>query len=426
MSKPPPGETTAPRPPGERYELCWPGKSAARQLALSPSPAALIPCLEASRDRGATGNVFVQGDNLEALKLLRPAYGGLVKMIYIDPPYNTGNRFIYPDRFQDGVDPHTGWLNLMYPRLMLGRELLADDGVIFVSIDDHEVHNLRYLLDEVFGASHFLAHIIWQHSLQPKGYRGIYSVHHNHLLSYRRSQAHTVRSLARTAEDNKAYANPDNDPRGAWRFGDVRNALLRPNLRYEITTPSGLVISPPANGWRWSRETLDKKIATGEIVFSKDEARIIRKIYLANQRGRTAQTIWFGKQVGTTRDGARELKALFDGKVPFDTVKPLALVDRMMRVAGVGDGDIVLDYFAGACTTAHAVMRAGAGRFIAVQLPEPVVGQTPHGKAALSLGLLDIAAVGLERIHRAARALEQQGRKGLDTGVEVFRVGGGL
>ena len=413
-------------PDNQAYGLTWPGKEAARELADAPARAALRPDPGASINPDTTRNTFISGDSLEALKLLRLDPSVRPKMIYIDPPYNTGKAFIYRDRFREGRDAHAGWLNLMFPRLLLARELLADDGVIFVSIDDHEVHNLRCLLDEVFGASHFLAHIIWQHSLQPKGYRGIYSVHHNHLLSYRRSQAHTVRSLARTAEDNKAYANPDNDPRGAWRFGDVRNALLRPNLRYEITTPSGLVISPPANGWRWSRETLDKKIATGEIVFSKDEARIIRKIYLANQRGRTAQTIWFGKQVGTTRDGARELKALFDGKVPFDTVKPLALVDRMMRVAGVGDGDIVLDYFAGACTTAHAVMRAGAGRFIAVQLPEPVVGQTPHGKAALSLGLLDIAAVGLERIHRAARALEQQGRKGLDTGVEVFRVGGGL
>ena len=401
------------------YELTWPGKARARDLARTPATAALLPDRGASISWETTRNSFISGDNLEVLKLLQASVGPAVKMIYIDPPYNTGKAFIYPDR-------NPNWLNLMYPRLILGRELLADDGVLFVSIDDHEVHNLRYLLDEIFGSDNFLAHIIWQHSLQPKGYSGIYSVHHNHLLSYRKTEAHQVHPLERTTTDNKAYGNPDHDPRGDWRLGDVRNALLRPNLRFEITTPSGKTIEPPPNGWRWSQETLQKKISTGEIYFAADETRIIRKIYLSNQKGRTPQTIWFGKDVGTTRDGARELKALFDGEVPFDTVKPLALVERMLKVAGVGGDDIVLDFFAGSCTTAHAVMRAGVGRFIAVQLAEPVNAGTPRGKAALGLGLDDIAAVGLERIRRASRALaantEPAREEPRDTGVRVYRL----
>mgnify|MGYP002640931769 CR=1 FL=1 len=408
-----------PSPPGtlERYELTWPGKAGARDLALAPAVGSLRPDKQRSISWDSTHNTFIEGDNLAVLKLLKPSLGGAVKMIYIDPPYNTGKAFIYPDRYPN-------WLNLMYPRLMAGRELLADDGVIFVSIDDHEVHNLRCLLDELFGPENFLAHIIWQHSLQPKGYSGIYSVHHNHLLSYRKTGAHQVHSLERTTTDNKAYGNPDDDPRGDWRLGDVRNALLRPNLRFEITTPSGKTIQPPANGWRWSQETLQKKISTGEIYFAADETRIIRKIYLSNQKGRTPQTLWFGKDVGTTRDGARELKALFDGEVPFDTVKPLGLVERMLRVAGVGQDDLVLDFFAGSCTTAHGVMRAGVGRYIAVQLAEPVNAATPHGKAALGLGLGDIAAVGLERIRRASQALAQdseaKGTAPLDLGVKVY------
>jgi len=409
-------------PDKQAYGLTWPGKEAARALAGEPALASLRPDHGASIHLATTRNTFISGDSLGALKLLMQEHAGGVKMIYLDPPYNTGKAFIYNDRFREGRDAHAGWLNLMFPRLLLARDLLRDDGVIFVSIDDHEVHNLRCLLDEVFGADNFLAHIIWQHSVQPKGYQGIYSVHHNHLLTYRRTARHSVRSLARTAQDNRSYKNPDDDPKGPWRMGDVRNALLRPNLRYDIETPSGKRIPPPENGWRWSKETLAAKIATGEIYFSADERRIVRKIYLANQKGRTPETIWFGKDAGTTRDGARELKALFGGKVPFDTVKPVALVERMLRVAGVeGDDDLVLDFFAGSCTTAHAVMRAGVGRFCVVQPPEPVNGGTPHGKAALALGLEHVAAVGLERIRRAGAALEAEGGSApRDTGARVF------
>jgi adenine-specific DNA-methyltransferase len=399
-------------------------------------------------DWDTTKNLFIEGDNLEVLKLLQKSYHKKVKMIYIDPPYNTGNEFIYPDRFQDNLDTylrytgqvddegfkvstnsetggryHTNWLNMMYPRLKLARNLLRDDGVIFISIDDNEVANLRKICDEIFGEENFVAHIIWQHSVQPKGYNQIYSVHHNHILSYRKSESYQINSLERTEEDNKNYSNPDNDPKGRWRSGDVRNALFRPNLIFDIKTPSGKIIKPPENGWRWSKETIEKKIDTGEIVFSKDETRIIRKIYLANQEGRAPETIWFGKDVGVTREGAGELKDLFEDKTPFDTVKPTRLINRMLQIAGCDSNDIVLDFFAGSCSTAHAVFNYGRGHYIVVQLPQIVDESVPHGKIALQYGLITVAEIGKERIRRAGKKIREENPDyDGDLGFKVFKL----
>ncbi len=402
----------------EHYTLQWPGKSRAIDNALS-APLTRLEVTNADNSSpplASTPHVFIEGDNLEALKLLRPEYLRKVKMIYIDPPYNTGKKFIYPDNFcspdaagsrKSPSARHSDWLNMMYPRLLVARDILRPDGVFFVSIDDNEVHNLRIIMDEIFGPENFLAHIVWQHSVQPKGYAHTYSVHHNHILSYRKSDAHTISQLERSNEDNKAYSNPDNDPKGDWRHGDVRNSLFRQNLRYDITTPSGKRIAPPKNGWRWSQETLQGKIETGEIFFSQDEDKILRKIYLANQNGRTPETIWYGKDVGVSRDGAKELKSVFGGLLPFDTVKPMALIDRMMQVAGITENDLVLDFFAGSCTTAHAVVRSGRGRFIVVQSPEPVNASLPHGKAALSLHLKTIADIGKARVKYAMSSSER-------------------
>ncbi len=396
----------------EHYSLHWPGKSHALENAQSVPLGRLELTSEdkSSSSLPRTSHVFIEGDNLEALKLLRPDYLERVKMIYIDPPYNTGKKFIYPDNFcspdasgsrKSPSARHSDWLSMMYPRLLVARDLLRPDGVFFVSIDDNEVHNLRIIMDEIFGPENFLAHIIWQHSVQPKGYAHTYSIHHNHILSYRKSDVHIISQLERSNDDNKAYSNPDCDPKGDWRHGDVRNSLFRPNLRYDIQTPSGKSIAPPKNGWRWSRETVQGKIETGEIYFSHDETRILRKIYLVDQNGRTPETIWFGKDVGVSRDGAKELKSVFAGLLPFDTVKPMALIDRMMQVAGVVGDDLVLDFFAGSCTTAHAVLRSGRGCFIVVQSPEPVNASLPHGKAALSLHLETIADIGKARVKYA-------------------------
>lgn len=434
-------------PEQERYSFTWNGKSRARRIAQTPSMGTLRPRPEESVSWETTQNIFIEGDNLEVLKLLQKSYHRRVKMIYIDPPYNTGNEFIYPDRFADNLQTylrytgqvdgeglklsanaetagryHTNWLNMMYPRLRLARNLLREDGVLFVSIDDHEVHNLRHLLDELFGPENFIAQIIWQHSVQPKGYKGIHSVHHNYILSYRRSEAHEVQLLERTERDNKSYSNPDNDPRGRWRTGDVRNSRDRPNLKYEIQTPSGKTIEPPENGWRWSRETLESKMESGEIVFSADETRIIRKIYLADQEGRTPETIWFAKDAGATRDGARQLKDLFDGRVPFDTVKPLELVERMMQVAGVTGNDIVLDFFAGSGSTGHAILERGQGRFVLVQLPELVDDSLPHGKTARKLNLATVSEIALERLRRASAIQRRQSTENHDVGFKVFEL----
>jgi adenine-specific DNA-methyltransferase len=306
-------------------------------------------------------NFLLEGDNLAALKLLEKTHRGNIDLIFIDPPYNTRNGdFGYDDSRVDLTDTfrHSKWVSFMSERLLVARRLLKNDGVIFIAIDDNEQAALKLLCDQLFGEENFLASIIWQHSIQPKGYSGTFSVHHNYILCYQKTAQFVLNSLPRTDEDNKAYANPDNDPRGRWRSGDVRNALYRPNLIYDIISPSGNVIKPCANGWRWSKETVEEKIKSGEIIFSKDETRIIRKIYLDTLEGRTPETIWFGKDVGTTRSAMSEIKEIF-GSSAFGTPKPTSLIERTLRLISRTDAT-VLDFFAGSGTTGHAVMKLNA------------------------------------------------------------------
>ncbi|MFT4470854.1 site-specific DNA-methyltransferase [Arthrobacter sulfonylureivorans] len=423
----------------ERFGLFWPGKKRALRAAQEPTTATLKPDFENSKEWDTTRNVFIEGDNLEVLKILQKHYHAKIKLIYIDPPYNTGKDFVYPDNYKEGLDTylewtrqvneegkkvstnaetegryHSNWLNMMYPRLKLARNLLTDDGAIFVSIDDHEAANLRLLMDTVFGASNYVGEFVWQHSIQPKGYTNTVSLHHNTLFCYRRGAAFELHALERTAEHNVNYRNPDNDPRGPWRAGDVRNALYRPNLRYQLATPSGKAIDPPENGWRWSPETMQAKIDSGEVSFSADESKITRKIYLDTVEGRAVESIWFGREVGVTRDAARELKELFGGALPFDTPKPTKLIERMMQVVGVGGNDIVLDFFAGSGTTGHAVMAAnaadnGSRRFIQVQLPEPADENSDARKA----GFLDLAAVTRKRLDLAGEKISADPENGI-------------
>jgi adenine-specific DNA-methyltransferase len=433
----------------DHYNFTWHGKRQSGRLAQTSSTGTLRPAKDESVDWHNTENLFIEGDNLEVLKLLQKSYHRQVKMIYIDPPYNTGNDFIYEDDFKDGVKNylemtgqvdgdgkkvgtnsssagryHTNWLNMMYPRLKLARNLMRDDGVIFISIDDNEQDNLKKLCNEVFGEENFLANIIWQHSVQPKGYSGIYSVHHNHILSYRKTTKHTIESLERSEKDNKNYSNPDNDPKGKWRTGDVRNSGYRPNLIYPIQTPSGKIIDAPDNGWRWSKETLEQKIQSKEIIFSADETRITRKIYLTDQDGRTPETIWFSEDAGNTREGAKEIKSLFDDQMPFDTVKPTNLMQRMMQVSGLKNNDICLDFFAGSGSTAQALFQHNCNsKFILVQLPEPIDSSKPHGKIAVDLGFKTIADISKERIRRAGKKIKEESPdyKG-DLGFKVFKL----
>ena len=433
----------------ERFGLFWPGKKRALRAAQEPTTATLRPDFENSKDWDTTKNVFIEGDNLEVLKILQKHYHAKIKMIYIDPPYNTGKDFVYPDNYKEGLDTylewtrqvneegkklssnadtegryHSNWLNMMYPRLKLARNLLTEDGAIFVSIDENEDANLRLLMDTVFGASNFVGEFVWQHSVQPKGYTNTVSLHHNIILCYRRGEAFELHALERTAEHNVNYRNPDNDPRGPWRAGDVRNALYRPNLRYDLKTPSGKTIEPPANGWRWSRETMASKIATGEIVFDADETKITRKIYLDTVEGRAVESIWFSKEVGVTRDAAKELKNLFGGMLPFDTPKPIALIERMMQITGIGNDDLVLDFFAGSATTGHAVMAAnakdnGRRRHIQVQLPEPT-GET---SVAHKQGFATLSAVARKRLDLAGTKLsEELTAQGADFGYRSYQL----
>ena len=441
----------------ERFGMTWPGKRDCFKVIQEPSIGTLKPCRDESVNWDKTENLFIEGDNLEALKLLQKSYYGKIKMIYIDPPYNTGNEFIYPDKYSESLETyfaytgqvdaegrkfstnteadgrfHSKWLNMMYPRLFLARNLLRDDGVVFISIDDNEVKNLRALCDEVFGEDNFLANVIWQHSVQPKGYTDIFSVHHNHVLCYRKTDRFILKPIHRTEKDNKHYSNPDNDPNGDWRSGDVRNALYRPNLIYDIITPSGNVISPPPNGWRWSQETLNQKIASGEIIFNKDQSRIIRKIYLKNQSGRAPETIWFADDVGSTREAASSLKSLFDDVLPFDTAKPVRLIHRMCEISGLEPDDIVLDFFSGSATLAEALLTKGNFlhcRYILIQLPEHINTDKPHGKVAEQLRLLKVSDIGKERIRRVIKKIKKEqdgkldfGEPKQDLGFKVFKL----
>lgn len=311
-------------------------------------------------DKSKPVNLLIEGDNYHSLAVLNFTHREAIDLIYIDPPYNTGHKdFSYNDKIVDIEDPfrHSKWLSFMEKRLKLAKTLLKLGGVIFVSIDDNEQAPLKMLCDEIFGPENFLSTIIWQHSVQPKGYTDKFSVHHNYILCYQKSSLFQLNALERTAEHNKNYSNPDNDPRGMWRSGDVRNALYRPNLIFEIKTPSGKVIKPPKKGWRWSKETLAEKVKTGEIIFSKDESKIVHKIYLENLEGRAAETIWFGKDVGTTREAAQELKDFFNGEATFDTPKPVRLVQQIIKL-NKNHNAIVLDFFAGSGTTGQAVIEA--------------------------------------------------------------------
>jgi len=309
-------------------------------------------------------SVLIHGENTHALSLLAKRHLSQVGAVFADPPYNTGNDdFIYRDQYR-----HSSWLTMMGAALEGCWRLLSEKGTLWVTLDDNEAERLWLAAQQWFGEDSAYPRIAWQHSIQGKGYEGSISLHHNSVLCFARSTEAKIGLLEREERHNKAYSNPDNDPKGPWRSGDVRNSLFRPNLRYRIPTPSGHYIDPPANGWRWSWETMQRKISSGEVVFSPDETRIIRKIYLADQVGRVPESIWFGEEVGTTRSANTELKELF-GYVPFDTPKPTELIRRICVLSG---SHLILDPFAGSGSTGDAVIRlnredGGHRKFILIE-----------------------------------------------------------
>lgn len=308
------------------------------------------------------------GDVLEALTRvpeLREKYLGKVKCIYIDPPFNTAQTFA---NYEDNLE-HSVWLTMMRDRLVHLRKLLSDDGSIWVHLDDVENHRMRALMDEVFGSGNFVAEVMWKHTAQATNNTSLISNNHNTITVYARSKSQIPKlHLPREDWHNRAYRNPDGDPKGPWRSGDVRNPGYRPTLKYPLETPSGHIIEPPENGWRWSQETLQQKIASGEIIFSDDQTRIIRKIYLADQPGRTPEDVWLQDEVGGTREANSEIKTLFPGESPFSTPKPERLLERVIRLA-TKPGDIVLDVFAGSGTTAAVAQKMGR-RWVTCELVE--------------------------------------------------------
>lgn len=351
-----------------KLELTWIGKDEERpaiepRILIEDSALACGEVETAMLPNGKLwpGNMLIHGDNLLALRALEQDFAGQIKCIYIDPPYNTGHAF---DQYEDNLE-HSIWLSLIYERLVILHKLLSEDGSLWVTLDDCEAHYFKILCDEVFGRSNFVASTIWQHAVQSKGYPGKFSLHHNYTFCYRKSDKFVLNSLERTAKHNINYSNPDNDSNGPWRSGDVRNSLLRPNLMYDITTPSGNIIHHPEKGWRFSRETFEQELSIGKIKFSEDETSIIRKIYLKDQRGRVPETLWFAEEVGTTREANSEIKIL-DLPETFDTPKPERLIERVIQLATT-DGDIVLDSFLGSGTTAAVAHKMGR-RWIGVEL----------------------------------------------------------
>jgi adenine-specific DNA-methyltransferase len=412
----------------ERFLFTWAGRGDALDVLRTPSRATLVPAPAESVNFDATRNLFIEGDNLEVLKLLYKAYAGKVKLIYIDPPYNTGQDFVYPDDFADPLarylqltgqqdaegnrltsNPetsgryHSAWLSMMYPRLFLARQLLRDDGVIFVSIDDHEVHHLRVLMNEVFGEENFVAHIVWQKRYVSNVTAKYLSDMHDHILMYgRNAEVVKVNLLDRTEEQIADYKNPDNDPRGVWRAQDLSASKPYSAGAFSITTPAGLEVNPPPGRyWRCHREQYEEWLADNRIWFGKSgTGRPMLKAFLSEvQSGVTPNTWWSHDYAGHNKEATLEVKELFDGASPFDTAKPVKLLQRILEICS-GPQDIVLDFFGGSATTAQAVLErnradGGSRRFVLVQLPE----KTGNKK------LPTIAEIGKERIRRVIAKL---------------------
>ena len=425
----------------EKYRFEWKGKAECLRLAQKRSAGTLRPCPGESVDWEHTRNLYIEGDNLEVLKLLQTAYYRKVKMIYIDPPYNTGNDFVYADDFADPLaryrevtaqttksNPetmgrfHTNWLNMMYPRLRLAANLLRDDGVIFISIDDNEVDNLKKICNEVFGEENFIAQIVWQKRTSPDA-RRIISPGHEYILIYGKNlqtSGQVIKLLPFSDRDKAAYKNPDNDPRGPWISTDctAQAGHGTKNQFYTMVTPSGRVVElPDSLCWRFTQEKMQEEIAAGRIWFGADGNGVPRKkTYLSERAGRNLWTWWPNTEVGHTQSATQGLTKLLGGKV-FDFSKPVELIQRCLSISTSAD-DIILDFFSGSATTAHAVMQlnaedGGNRRFILVQLPEVCDEKSEAAKA----GYVNICEIGKERIRRAGASIGAG-----DTGFRVFKL----
>jgi len=379
-----------------RFGLVWERKEIEHEKAVNDDFIALDFDPALSCGEAPYRNLIIEGDNFDALRYLRMTHAGKIKCIYIDPPYNTGNRdFIYNDRFVDKEDAyrHSKWLEFMYRRLQLARELLAEDGVIFVSIDDNEVFNLAPLMNQVFGERNFIATVIWQKVFSPKNTAMHFSDDHEYVLVYAITRdVWRPNAIPRSAAQDKAYKNPDNDPRGVWTSGDCSARNFYSEGTYSITSPSGRIIAgpPPGNYWRFSKKRFDELNEDGRIWWGKDGNGVPRlKRFLSEvKQGVVPQTLWKYEEVGHTQDAKKEVQEVMqfeDAASVFSTPKPIRLIERILRIATKPD-DIVLDFFAGSGTTAHAVMKlnaedGGNRRFILVSSTEAQISPSPSATA---------------------------------------------
>lgn len=431
----------------ERYQFTWPEKKKSVLLANAPIAKTLRPCREESVGKDGTPggvdseNLYIEGDNLEVLKLLQETYLGKIKMIYIDPPYNTGNDFVYEDDFAQNTEEymansgqfdeygnrlvpntesngrfHTDWLNMIYPRLRLAKDLLTDDGVIFISIDENEIENLKKVCDDTFGEKNFVASVIWERAFAPKNDAKYFSDSHDYIVIYAKNLIDfQIGKLPRTEEANSRYKNPDNDPRGPWASDNMTVKTYSANYDYEITTPNGTIMKP-ADGrcWFTSKERMNKLIEDGRVWFGEDGGNMPRlKRYLADvQQGMTPTTIWKHEDVGHNQEGRQELKKLFDDKGYFDGPKPVRLIERALLIGNLNSDSLILDFFSGSATTAHAVMKYNAEKgtnckFIMVQVPE----ETDKKSEAYKSGYKTICEIGKERIRRAGAKIREENEK---------------
>lgn len=438
----------------EMYQFTWPGKQEARREAARPITDTLRPCPEESVDWDTTQNLYIEGDNLAVLKLLQKGYMGKVKMIYIDPPYNTGNDFVYHDdfavsqkemdlfsgdvdeegnRYRKNTDSngrfHSDWCSMIYSRLAASRSLLSEDGVIFISIDDNEVENLRKICDDIFGEKNFIAQLIWERAFSPKNDARFISNSHDYVLMFAKDiNQFVIGRLERTEEANARYSNPDNDPRGVWMSSDISVKTYNKACDYPITTPSGKVIEPPAGRcWRLSKNAFFERLQDNRIWFGPNgdnTPRIKRFLSELKFEGMAPTSILFYKDVGHSQEGAQEVVALFGDKGVFDGPKPVRLLQRLITLANLKEGSIVLDFFSGSATTAHALMKTNAEKdkhckFILVQLPEEV------SEKKKDQGYEMICDIGKERLRRAGKQIKEESglmAQNLDTGFRVLKL----
>lgn len=434
----------------ERYNFSWNGKEKARHLAQSSSTATLRPSKDESVDWDTTENLFIEGDNLEVLKLLQKSYHKKVKMIYIDPPYNTGKDFVYKDNFRSSIKNyfeqtgqsdsegkklntnsdtsgryHTDWLNMIYPRLKLARNLLKDDGVIYISIDDSEVSNLRKVCDEIFGEDNFMANIVWQKKYAATNDAKGFSNMHDHILVYRKSSDFKRNLLPRTEEQNKPYKHNDDDGKGLWRSDNLLVRSYSKSGVYPIVNPNTGKEYFPSEGssWRASSETMARWLSENRIYFGKDGKGAPQlKRYLGEvQQGRIPTTWWNFEEVGHNDAANKELKLLFEAKSPFDTPKPTTLIRQMLKISTEED-DLILDFFAGSSTSGHATLLQNmedmkSRKFIMIQLPEECTEKSEAKRA----GFNNIAEISRERLKRAGKAIRTE-NSDVDCGYKTLKL----